>query len=476
MAEILGVTNPVPGFDGNTTNRNISALPSSNEQIQNIADPSRVVRPDGRTEHQQGGDGAIRYDSNFQSFIQRLRESPNLAQELAKLFATREGTVVSSGMSAGIAQELSRALELLRMEDPQQLLDFLTAQVKDGNRFNGALFSLLRGAYTRAASDGVRSDILQFLKSYSDHSSTAHIEGNLLRNLQGMADAMPASWGAKLREVIAQLQNGIAAGDRQGNIQLLQKEVFPHMAEYVEQTHDIGAARGLLTLLALDVARYENGAEDKLLQLFHQLNAHGTLKSQLGGIDDRSLLALLQGSQPAEDSPTVKFADHLTAAAARALRGEGGTEVQEIFKNLVSAMLVNESVYMPINHYLIPLEWEGKMLFSELWVDPEAEDEAGKGQGGQGKALRFLFKIDVESLGLFDVVLTSRDKDVDIRIACPEKVSTFSKEIEQSVAEILRRNELNPTGVLVRRMDRPVTLTEVFPKIFEGRNSVNVKA
>ena len=33
---------------------------------------------------------------------------------------------------------------------------------------------------------------------------------------------------------------------------------------------------------------------------------------------------------------------------------------------VVSAMLVNESVYMPINHYLLPLEWNGRMLFSAL--------------------------------------------------------------------------------------------------------------
>ena len=51
----------------------------------------------------------------------------------------------------------------------------------------------------------------------------------------------------------------------------------------------------------------------------------------------------------------------------------------------------------------------------------------------------------------------------------------FSKEIEQNISRILARNELNSAGVSVRKMERPVTLTEVFPKIFEGKNSVNVK-
>ena len=246
------------------------------------------------------------------------------------------------------------------------------------------------------------------------------------------------------------------------------------MSAYVSQTHDMGTPRELLSLLALDLARYENGSEDKLTEAFRQLAGYGTLKGMLGGIDDRALLKLLQGSQVSKDSPAAQFADHLAAAAARALRGEGSAEVQQTFRNLVSAMLINESVYMPLNHLLIPVELDGRKLFSELWVDADAEEKkGGKGQGE--KCMRFLFKLDVQDVGLFDVILTSREKEVDVAVACPPGVAPFSRQIEQAVSQILARNDLTPAGVSVRKMERPVTLTEVFPKIFEGKNSVNVK-
>ena len=51
----------------------------------------------------------------------------------------------------------------------------------------------------------------------------------------------------------------------------------------------------------------------------------------------------------------------------------------------------------------------------------------------------------------------------------------FSQQIETTVSQILARNDLRPSRVAVRKLERPVTLTEVFPKIFEGKNSVNVK-
>ena len=475
MADLLGATNPVPGYDNTAVNRNIPVSPN-NTQIQNVPDPSRVTGADNRTEQQdssQAGDsGQIRYDSNFQTFIQQLRQSQGASQSLSTLMA-REGTVVSSGMSEGIADEMSRAMELLKM-DESELLKFLSAQMKAGTRFGGALFALLRSAYARADSAGVRADILNFLKSYSDWSSTSHIEGNLLRELGGMADAMPASWGDQVRQLLARLENGVAAGDRRGNLALIQQEVLPFMSSYVSQTHDLGTPRELLSLFALDVARYENGSEEKLAETFHQLAGYGTLKSMLGNIDGPALLKLLQTSQAPKSSTATRFADHLAAAAGRALRGEGSAEVQQVFRNLVSAMLVNESVYMPLAHFLIPMEMDGRMLFSEFWVDPEAEEKKG-GKGAGEKCMKFLFKIEVQGIGLFDVILTNRERDVGVVIACPEGVAPFSKEIEQTVSKILARNDLKSAGISVRKMERPVTLTEVFPKIFEGKNSVNVK-
>ena len=473
MADLLGATNPVPGYDNTNVNRNIPISPNNN-QVQNVPDLDRVTGADHRTEQQDAGQAGekIRYDSNYQTFIQQLRQGQDGVKVLAKLLA-REGTVVTSGMSEGIAEEMSQIMGLLKM-DQGQLLQFLSAQMKAGTRFGGALFALLRNAYARADSAGVRGDILNFLKSYSDFSSTAHIEGNLLRNLAGMADAMPASWGDKLRQLLAQLENGVAAGDRQGNLNLIQQEVFPFMSSYVSTTHDLGTPRELLSLLALDVARYENGSEEKLTEAFHQLAGYGTLKSVLGAIDDKALLKLLQGSQFNEGTSAARFADHLAAAAARALRGEGSAEVQQVFRNLVSAMLVNESVYMPLSHYLIPMEMDGRMLFSEVWVDPDAEEKKGE-RGQVEKCMRLLFKIDVQGLGLFDVILTNRERDVGVVVACPKGVAPFSREIEQTISQILVRNELTPAAISVRKMERPVTLTEVFPKIFEGKNSVNVK-
>ena len=395
-------------------------------RFKNIPDPTRVGRTDGRTERQDStlqGDGRIRYDSNFQTFLQRLQETPGMSESLSRIFGW-DRTEVSSGISAGMAEEMSRVLEMLQM-DAAQLLEFLKGQARTGTRFHGALFALLRSAYAKAASDGMRSDILNFLKCYIDYSSTAHLEGSILRNLEDMADAMPASWAEKLREMAARLENGMAAGDRRGNVLLLQRELFPYMSDYVGRTHDMGLPRSLLTMLSLNAVRYENGTEERLLEAFHQLSGYAAFKDQLRGIDGQSLLALLRSSRFDGETGAVRFANSITAAVQRAMRGECSAEMQQAFQSLMGAVLVNESVYMPVNHYLLPLMWNHRALFSELWVDPDAEGDGGRAGSRQRHTMKILFKMDVQPLGLFDIILNSRGNEVDIQVSCPERVVPF---------------------------------------------------
>ena len=478
MPDLLGVTNPVPGHDNNNVNRNMQITPND-PRIQNAPDPTRVGRPDNRTEQQDtgdaaGGNQALRYDSNFASFLQRLMNTPGMSQSLATLLSFYEGTVVSSGIEEGLAAEMGALLNMLKM-DEGQLSKFLASQLANGNRFSGALFNVLREAYSSGGSESVRSSILQFLKKYSDYSSTSHIQGNLIRGLTRLTRAIPASYGSQLLPMVAQLEEKLNAGDRQGALKLLQGTILPFLSAYTSKTNDMGLSRTLISMLALDISRYENGSEESLLQAFHQLNGSPGLRAKLGGLSDEGLLRLLNSTSFAKASEGDQFAAQLTKAAHSALRSGAASEVQEAFRNIVSAFLVNESVHMPLNHILLPMEWDGKMAFSEMWVDPDAEENMKRGRGDRDNTLRFLFKIDIQGLGFFDMVLTSYQDRVDVQIFCPERVAPFSRLMQGELSRILTENGLTDSGIQVQKMDRPLTISGVFPRIFEGENSINVK-
>ncbi len=472
MPDLLGPTNPVPGYDSNPVR--VTTPPPNETAIQNIVNPEQVVRPDRRSDQQDSGSEnafAARYESNFMTFVQRLRGAPDLRAAFLSILRDA-GLQVSSGISDGFAAELGQFLDFLQM-DEGQLLSFLQNQTKSASRFTGPLFSTLRTAYANTRSELVRSDILQFLRRFSDYSSTGHLEAKIARTVSDMSRALPPQWADRMTELFAQLQNGAAAGDRAGNLKLLREQLFPMMARYVGMTHDHGLARSRLSVLPLDLARYENGSEDGLVASFRQLAANGVLPEKLGELDDAGILRLLRESDFFKASHANSFADRLADLTDRALQGEGGVGTQEAFRNILSSILLNESVYMPLAHVMIPIEWDDRLMFSEMWVDPDAE--RGGGQDGGDRTLRVLIKMDIESLGAFDLIINARSTDVSLQLACPERVTAFSQEIAASLNGILERNGLRPGAVRISAMKRPAAISEVFPRIFERVSGVNVK-
>ena len=477
MPDLLGVTNAVPGNDANLINRNMPSIPYD-PRVQNATDLNRVSRPDNRSERQDAGETgsqAARYDSNFITFLQRMSETPGLARTMAELLRSYQGTRVSSGMEEGIAVEMSALLEMLKM-DEKAFSAFFRSQMDLSRRFSGPLFNILREAFGNSGSEVLRGNILQFLKRYSDYSSSQHVQGNLLRTLTRLTRAIPASYGNQLLAMVSELEGKMGAGDRSGALKLLQGSIMPFLAGYTSRTNDMGLSRALISLLALDVARYESGSKEGVMQAFRQLGGSAMLREKLGGVSEVDLLRLLERSRFGQASGSDRFADQLAQTAQRALRGGSGAEVQDAFRNIVSAFLINESVYMPLTHLVLPLEWQGKMMFSELWVDPDAENNLKNGRGDRDNVVRFLFKLDIQDLGFFDIVLTCQRENVDLQIFGPPAVADFAGTVQGEMGRILSENGLKPVGVQVQAMERPLDVSAVFPKIFEGENSINVSA
>ena len=80
----------------NLINRNMPSIPND-PRLQNAPDPTRVTRSDNRSERQDTGDPsgsrALRYDSNFLTFLQRMSDTPGLARTMTELLRTFQGTV-----------------------------------------------------------------------------------------------------------------------------------------------------------------------------------------------------------------------------------------------------------------------------------------------------------------------------------------------------------------------------------------------
>ena len=107
-------------------------------------------------------------------------------------------------------------------------------------------------------------------------------------------------------------------------------------------------------------------------------------------------------------------------------------------------------------------------------MDPDAEEQGGSGRE-QDQKVQFLFKLDLEALGFLEIALSSRQDQVEMQIYGPDAVQANSGLIAEDMRDILASHGLAGKDVRVSKLERPLTLTEVFPNLFEGKRGVNVK-
>lgn len=470
MPNISNVTNHVPGQDVNTYRPSVSP---NDTHVQNIPDPSRVGRADARSERQDTATAnqTRRYDSYFQAFLNSLKTSGSVSEAITRFLISRSGVLVTSGMTDGISEQIAQLLQMLKV-DENELSALLRGQLSASTRFGNELFQVLRDAMKKNGSSSLENDILQFLKKYNDFSSTPHIERNIQRLIKQMAWFMPERFSAPLNEQLGQLNSLIGQGNRAGALKLLQNGIIPYMSNYISQMHERGISRSLLGMLVLDIARYQNGSPQELLQSFYQLLGYSSIREKLGNPDTNTVLSMLQQSASDANNAPSPLPDLLAQITARSIMGEGNSDMRKSLNALVDSILLNQSVYMPLSHAILPVEMENRMMFSEIWVDPD--DEQNSSGKSANQSMRLLLKFDIQDLGLFDLIITYRDDTVDVNVNFPAHLAPFSKLFEEKLSELAGKDGLKASSMRASPMIKPLSISEVFPKIFQRKDSIDV--
>lgn len=413
-------------------------------------------------------DAMPRQDGNFQAFLQKLSDTPSFAEGLNRLLLEFD-----PGAGTAVPEELGTLVEMLP-QDEAQTAELIKEQVTGGSRFTGELFDQLRDAYAQSPCRAAKTDILQFLRRFNDYTSAPRIERSLVRTLEQLAKATPRETGDELESLAKSLGQQFSEGDRAGALKLLQGKVLPFLSDFSDHHPDMRLPNTLISILKPMAARYESSSEEGLLQAFRQLADHASLRPHLGHLDAGQLLQLVRDSEYARAAENDRFAEQLARTADWAMKGKGGGEPRRIFRQLISNFLLNKSVYLPLEHAVIPMEWNGRRLVSELWIDPNADREQHSSDGTE-RLLRFLLHMDIPGLGPFDLIFASRGSEVDMQLACPVSVVPFSELIHKELTRILEDNGLKMNGLQVRKWERPLSLTEAFPRIVQSDTGVNMK-
>ena len=256
-------------------------------------------------------------------------------------------------------------------------------------------------------------------------------------------------------------------GQTEGNAAVLNQKLIPFLASYISRTHDYGPVRNAVMLFIFHAVKYEEGSMDRLLQLFDKLTRvrgfEQAFEPERAGEEFTELLTSA-GKQ------TDKFADAFSNLVARGANGEAGLENIQQFYNIMNGMLVNESVYLPLVHLLLPFRFDEEQVMSEMWVDPDSGTD-----NDEGRRIKMLLKFDIRRLGRFDLILTMENRQVGMQLYVPPALKERSEKIGRDVTGIFRKSGLSMGQMLVREKKGELKVTDVFPEIREKERTINVR-
>ncbi len=470
MSNILKVTTPVVGYDNNAVNNKQS--PAQQEQdlsIKNQVDTQRVVRADGRTEGDGSQGKGITYESNFGNFVQSLRELPNLQEVMTRMLYGGMANMVESGISKGTAADIQALLQMLEMT-PEELNGFLKNAMAGANRLQGPLFDVLRQIMDEANSVELKAGVLDMLRRYNDMSSGKHLQQTIEDLLEQIGSRMFRNNRQELQQLAARLQP-YSMEKNAANTQILKEQIIPYLGSYISQTRDMGKIRDLISLIALNTSRLENGNVDNVAQAFQRLMDFPTFQKYFKGMSAAQFKDMLLNVDYEKAAGKMEWADKLLNIMQAGVKGEAGIESREDFVNMMRSMLINESVYMPVMHVMLPVILNGVPMYSELWVDP---DEESGNPGSTERGVKLLIKFDLKDVGFFDMMMYYEKGKMDMLIHYPEELAEHESDIRDNIRKIMSRNHLEVEYLAVEQGKEPIKVSAAFPKIFERRNAVNV--
>ncbi len=138
--------------------------------------------------------------------------------------------------------------------------------------------------------------------------------------------------------------------------------------------------------------------------------------------------------------------------------------------DMIQGLLTAPGVFTPLLHFLVPMDLDGLKAFGELWADPDA----GKNTETGGDDSHLFLCFEIEDEGYFEMELYTKGKNLNISLMCPAGTEKSYAPLRDTVPMLASSCGFTAEKMMIQPLRRKRELTEVFPKLGERRNGLNV--
>lgn len=497
MPDNIRITTPVPSNEG------INRVPSSKQTapLQGV-DLLKAAQPNTESPGNRNGEFEFLLNRNsvFSTFIEQLKQTPGLAQNMQKIAFDLFGMTESAGGGRAVSAFMNGFAEAMRMEKADILANLLF-QGSSQTKFSDPVFGMFREIAARSPNHETNRRLAEFLKAYDNFFSIGSTTTAILKELNAMQQQIPTPYSGQLQalteELIPPRTDGEVPPQEDGkpapqqpageaspwqqdaslsaNLKVLKGKIIPFLAKYVTSSNDFGRVRSNITLLVHDIARLNVSSHEELTDKFHALLDYCRFDLNYPAAKTEEMKSVFLGylnrsPQKSENALLQSLLQILSEGS----RQSTSSLSQSLFREAVSSLLMDNSVYMPFRHLFLPVNYNGHFMFSEIWIEKDDVSKQGRIIPAGEKTTRMYLTFDIKSLGYFEATVELAQKKALVRINCPPELAADVAEISQSVSKIFSRNGLSAEHVDVVPDNTPSVPRKIMKKVYERKSAIDV--
>lgn len=471
MPDNINVSTPI---SGNTNVNRPNQMPKESVQV-NVIDPTKVNQPNTNKQSEQNADLDLLFSrhSVFSTFINQLRQVPALNQTLQKimfeLFMRKDGLHMSDALPLSFEQ-LAASAEMEKTD----IFKNLQFQNENRSKFSGELFDILRGLGKQENNGEFEVHLAKFLKAYDTVFSAPETMKEITSQLELLSDRLPNYYSRKLQPLTEELLTSGSSDAIDHNLTILKEKILPFLANYAASTKDSGEARDTINLLVHTLARMNAGSRADLVNKFVDLLDYCRYNLHLPANLYNRLQELF--AEKLTDSGEMQgniFFDSLMKSLSDGLKQSTSTVSQSLYKDACSALLLDNSVYMPFTHFFLPVSYHGQNMFTDIWIEKDSGNGRSK-QEDNKRPTRVYLTFTVQGLGYLEMIIELLETKVSVHLNCPSALQDKDRVIQGDLSDIFSKSGLTPDEITLTYGGAPKVPEQILKKVFEWRNMVDV--
>jgi hypothetical protein len=380
-----------------------------------------------------------------------LRNPESSTHFLHSLYLLQEVSQLIPLENLSLSGELEKIFQSIFLKSDSVLSELLN-QSNQSSLFKGELFDWIRDLLKN--SPELQNNLVQLLKSMNQLRSKPQYKESLLNQAAYFKNEFK---DLKQAESIDRFIEVVNSNDKD-----LSKELNALFIQLEKSIIYNPNMRRNLGIMQYNLSRYliEINIDDYLLPLKKQLD--------LSFLKFESLVKAYIET-PIQNFNSSEVIDKITQILEIELKHASVIELSfDKIERIVISLLSSPSNFVPLLHFILPLQGNHLQAYAEVWVDTNTQQS--------DSSLHILMAVELEQVGHFEIEIFNINNRLKILLFCPSDQLDYYSVLQAKFSKLVLNSSYKLDSVSVKSLSQARSLMEVFEHLSDTQSGLNVYA